>query len=287
MSSSVEMRRGVTRNLASKRRQPAEARRTLVVMVNDESGWVEAEMILATDTLLDTRHGPVQLPVETLRQLAEQMNQEQRHMTAQHDPSRPLRIRNQRADVEQAKDGKWLLKMRAEVYREDWDQWQALVAAAGAPGGMSIGVTQPIRVEDNTPGLVITGDAADFPDDDLLDLAADAPDEVPVNVARLYQFAADPEAVRLIIEFTASVVAGVSTNLLYNWLKRTVRRLRDRGAELNRRSALDVRFRQEPNGAVEFEARTWLDDDEKVVETLDLIMDKLNLPRGEDSEGAS
>jgi hypothetical protein len=69
----------------------------------------------------------VRIPAETLRRLAEQLNNEPRDMTAHHDPSQLIRVRDQHALVERTHEGEWLLKMRAVVHRGDWDAWQAVL----------------------------------------------------------------------------------------------------------------------------------------------------------------
>jgi hypothetical protein len=120
---------------------------------------------------------------------------------------------------------------------------------------MSLAVTEPLQIPQELAFLGIAGDAADFEDADLLEFAGSAPPGVPVRVVRLYQFAADLEPVRLVVELTAAVLAGVPANLIADWLKHVIGSLRHKASFLDRQPAWDVRFRQDPEGAIEFEGR--------------------------------
>lgn len=123
--------------------------------------------------------------------------------------------------------------------------------------------------------LELIGDAADFDDQALLALADAAPDPQTVGVYRLYQFAADIEPVRLIVDFTAAVIHGVPVSMLSDWLTEVINTLRDTAARLARHPVLDVRYRRSSDGDVGLEARLWdiddLDTDAAVDRVITLI----------------
>lgn len=161
-------------------------------------------------------------------------------MIAQHDPGQVIRVRAQHAFVEQGPDGQWLLKMHAEVHRDDWDEWDSVIKAAGAPGGMSLGLTEPVRIPQEPAGIEVAGDAVDFGDAELLEIAQKAPENIPIAVVRLYRFTAHPEPVTLVLAFTARVLQAVPANLLADWLTRAIDRLRTRASSTGRRPVFEV-----------------------------------------------
>lgn len=237
-----------------------------------DAEWLEASMVVLTDAAIKSRYGPLQIPMSTLRSLAQQMNDQMGHMTAQHDPSMPIRVRRRRAFVEARSDASgWALRLDAEVHREDWEAWQRIVQAAGAPGGMSVGLTEPLVVPRDAHSVLVAGDAADFDDDELLALAASLPGGASVAVSRLYQFAADPEPVRLVVELVGSVLQAVPANMIADWLVRLIDHLRGKAASSKRPSVLDVRCRRSPGGVMELDMRLEVQDEAVVQRGLAVI----------------
>jgi hypothetical protein len=232
--------------------------------VSDE--WINAEMILATDALIKSRYGERSIPLGELRQLADQMNQNLRDMVTQHDPTKTMRIRNAHAYVEEGPGDAWHLKMTADVAREDWDRWQNELKQAGVPGGMSIGLTQPITDPDEPRGL-LAGDAADFEDAELIQLA-EMFSKSDIAVARLYQFSADPEVIRLITDIAIGATGSLAAAAVIAAGKKLITALRTKESELGRPAAWDVRLRREPGGAVEFEGRFWASDEQTAIDAL-------------------
>lgn len=244
--------------------------------------WLEAEMVLATDDVIDSRYGKLQIPESMLREMAEQINTRELNLSMNHDPSDAIRARKQVAFVERDEQGKVFLRLNAEVHREDWQRWEAGREARGALGGMSLSVNTPIVIPEQPAGIFVSGDAADFEDPELAELAEFGPPGVPVQADRLYQFGAEIEPVCMTIDFVVATLVAVPPGVIANWITRAIDRLRTRATELGRPPALDVRFRREPDGSTELDVRYWPDDANAAARALKSIMENLGDPEGSD-----
>lgn len=79
----------------------------------------------------------------------------------------------------------------------------------------------------------------------------------------------------MVLVFVVAVLQAVPANLIANWLTNSMTLLRARAVSAGRRPAWDVRFKETPDGDVDFEARYWLDDDERAVEALKSVVEML------------
>lgn len=238
------------------------------------SGWVLAEMVLCTDDVIESRYGRLQIPAAVLKKAAADMNTRPSDLTAHHDPSQRIALRNSHAFIEVDEEGRTLLKMRAEVEADSFAAWQAEVEARGAPGGMSTTFTQPYIVPEGiAPVAHLAADAADFSDEELSGFAADAYPNLPLQVERMFQFAADIEPVRVAVVISGQILMAVPPNIIANWLAGVLRRLRSRATELGRRPAFDVQVEAGPDGVFSLDARFWADSDEMALQALEQVMD--------------
>ena len=199
--------------------------------------WLEVEMIVASTAAFDSRYGPWQFEREQLERLAEQVNVAQAGMILNHDPSEKLPTRDERAEVRIREDGVAELRVTCLVRGADYDAWTRQVRERGAPGGMSVAITSVLAQPEGLAGLSLIGDAADFPEHVLVDLTRQAPG--PTTVMHLYQFAADPEAVRMVLGFAMSVISSVPSNLIANWITKAIDTLRREASKQHRPAALD------------------------------------------------
>ncbi len=142
-------------------------------------------------------YGGVQFGRESMQAIADAVKSGGVPMHLDHDHTRPVDVTVIDTGVEQRDDGHFaawaLLEMDAAV----WAAWQDEVAAAGAPGGMSFTVTEPVHVEHQTAGYV-AGDAGHFSDEELQAAAAAMSSVEPMHARRLYQFSSVPDAVAVI-----------------------------------------------------------------------------------------
>lgn len=245
--------------------------------------WIQVEMILCTDDVIESRYGRVQIAAEALHKAAEDMNSRPSDLTAQHDPNQTIPTRNGHAYIEMDDDGRTLLKMRAEVAADRLAEWQAIVSEQGAPGGMSTTFTQAYAVPEGVAPLAyVAADAADFPDEELTGFATDAYPSLPIQVERMFQFSADMELVRVAVVLTGQILIAVPPNLIANWLAGVIRRLRTRATELGRRPAFDVKVERGSDGDFALNARFWTDSDDEALVALELVMDTVkDLAKGD------
>lgn len=202
------------------------------------SEWLEADMVVASTTAFESRYGPWQFDSAQLERLADRMNALPMGMVLNHNPSETFRTRNEHAEVRIREDGVAELRVACLVHASDYESWMERVREKGAPGGMSVAVTDVLASPEGPIGLVLIGDAADFSEDLLLEVARESPG--PTMVQHLFQFSADAEAVRMVLGFTTSVIIGIQSELIAAWITHAVGTLRRVAKKQGRPAALDV-----------------------------------------------
>lgn len=161
-------------------------------------------------------YGGLQLPREILDQLVQAVGSGAMPMHFGHDISRPVPVSGLKTGIEQLKDGEFAAWAEFDVDADLWSEYEAEVAAAGAPGGMSISFTGPMsgRSLASASPLVVAADGHHFEESEI--------DEAVAILSRLgpeaggevlYQFSFEPVA-KIIIDVVWPVVMSLGPNLV-------------------------------------------------------------------------
>lgn len=161
-------------------------------------------------------YGGVQLPRQVLDQVASAVASGAMPMHLGHDISRPIAVADVLTGIEQLDDGHFAVWAEFDVDAEVWAAHESEVAAAGAPGGMSISFTGPLAgrsLASDSP-LVVAADGHHF-DDVEIDSAAAILGRLGVDAGGevLYQFSFEPVA-KVIIDVVWPVVMSLGPNLV-------------------------------------------------------------------------
>ncbi len=167
--------------------------------------------ILATTHPVES-YGGVQFGRDAMQAFADAVRSGAVPMHVNHDYTRPVDATVIDTGVEERDDGHCAAWALLELDEGTWAAWQAELAAAGAPGGWSFTVTEPIGAGERTAGYV-AGDAAHFSDEDLRTAAETLSRIEPMHARRLYQFSEVPDAVA-VLGLSLHLVQQLGPNLL-------------------------------------------------------------------------
>jgi hypothetical protein len=199
--------------------------------------YVHVEGIAASTHLFESRYGPTRLDRKALEGLAKDMVDHPETFNAHHDPSQAWRVRNVQAWIEPVDDQEFVLRFSLEVLESDHDRFLEQASQAGVvTPGFSFAHTEVVGAEVPRATVTIAGDAADFDDDELLGYAKYF--DEPLEVRRLYQYAAEAEIIRFVLELA---VAGFAWDGFKFSAKKTFEALQAKATSSRRRVAVDIR----------------------------------------------
>lgn len=134
-------------------------------------------------------------------------------------------------------DNGFVLRFSLEVLESDHGLFLEQASQAGVTSpGFSFSHTEVVGPEVDGATVAIAGDAADFDDDELLAYAKYF--DEPVEVHRLYQYAAEAEIIRFVLEV---VGAGLAWDGLKFSAKKVFESLQAKATRDQRRVAVDIR----------------------------------------------
>lgn len=225
---------------------------------------VDVEGTAASTHPLLTRYGDLRLTVDELQALAAAMVSGSAHFNVQHDPDMLWEASDVRAWV-QEEGGYHYLRYRLRVPRRHYQAFRDQANAAGVPGGFSVTRTEAVRQFPEGASVGVIGDAADFSDAELVDLAELLGDRVLVS--RLYQLGLEAEVIRFLL---VVVVGGVTWDLIKLGVTRIVKRLASKAEASHRPVALDVQLHL-PDGRTELRRAATLTGDGDVAAALNAL----------------
>lgn len=161
-------------------------------------------------------YGGIQLPREILEEVAEAVASGSMPMHFGHDISRPAAVSVVASGVEQLDDGHLAVWAEFDIDAGVWAAYEDEVAAAGAPGGMSISFSGPMagRSLAGDAPLVVAADRHHFSDEEIDEavtllgrLGVEARGEV------LYQLSFEPVA-KIIIDVVLPMVMSLGPDLV-------------------------------------------------------------------------
>jgi hypothetical protein len=137
------------------------------------------------------------------------------------------------AGIEQRPDGAYVLWVEFDADEERWAEYEAERDARGGPGGLSFSLTEafdelPSRTKPTSVSIVVSADAGDFSDQQIIAAADALAGAGPVKASRFYQFAVEPSALAL-IQFFLQEGAQIPPGVFAAWLYDALRRLRPGG----------------------------------------------------------
>jgi len=178
-------------------------------------------------TFVDSRpneaYGGVIFPRATILKMVEQYKRNRVPFTYNHDQRHPLDAVIINAGTTELEDGELSGWIDIDFLKSDLDWYQATIKAKNAPGGISVMVTQKIvRIGMGPTLLSISGDAAHWSDEDLLESFSYEPMYGAIEINRLFQFALSPNAL-IVITMLASIPVNILSSALYDLLKSSKR----------------------------------------------------------------
>lgn len=159
-------------------------------------------------------YGGFQFDVDQLEQIAEHYRTNGTNFTYNHDPSTRYDMVIIDAGVEDLENGERAGWIEFLIPDHQWADIQSKFDAAGAPGGISITIREPLAtlgVGDQE--ISISGDAVAWSRDSLISLGESMASAATVNVSHIYQFAFDPNALAAI-----QALSSIPLNLLSSYL---------------------------------------------------------------------
>lgn len=189
----------------------------------DESSWIRVQGVMMTNESISA-YGGIRFPTTLLEQIATQINESSIPFHIGHDLTRPLRIRNVTARVENRDDGVDVLRFDAVIHVDDVDFISTFT-------GVSATVMAPIERDEDRPAghspLDLSADHAWFGDDDLIaaetEISARGVDQGMIRVQRAYQFSFTPDP-QIFITITYDLLVGVAGGAIWDGLKTLLRR---------------------------------------------------------------
>jgi hypothetical protein len=160
-------------------------------------------------------YGGVQFDERVVAEVADAVASGRLPMHFNHDISRPVGISNVPAGTETLPDGHVAAWAEFDVDADVWATFQSELAAAGAPGGMSVSLTVPLAEEELEPDAdtVVAADAHHFSDSDIRAAMTDLRRlDAQVHGQRLMQFSSEPAA-KVIFDLVVPVVQALGPNL--------------------------------------------------------------------------
>lgn len=211
-------------------------------------------------------YGGLQLPREVLDRVASAVASGAMPMHFGHDISRPVAVTDVQTGIEQLDDGYFAVWAEFDVDSKVSAAYESEVAAAGAPGGMSISFTGPLagRSLASDAPLVVAADGHHF-DDDEIDNAVAILGRLGVEAGGevLYQLSLEPIA-KIVIDVVWPAVMSLGPNVvaaaIYDAAKSFFRRTGRRTLVFNvsftetRRGARKVRLHIEVSNELELSA---------------------------------
>lgn len=194
-----------------------------------EETWPLIDATLMTSEEIEA-YGGVRFTREALEMAADSLNAGNVPMQADHDQTKPVRVRNLRAWVDDGADGFDRLKLSYEVHPDD----AHYVAHRRA---MSAAMRAPLDGRDPLGGVQtavdLSADHAWFDDDALLAaeslVVAGGLPRTSIRTERVYQFSFVPDPqifVTVVLPFAGVVVTGALGSALWDGVKLLFRRRR-------------------------------------------------------------
>lgn len=219
-------------------------------------------------------YGGIELPRQVLDQVAQAVASGAMPMHFGHDISRPVAVSEVEAGVEQLEDGHFAAWAEFNVDAEVWAAHEAELAAAGAPGGMSISFTGPLsgRSLASESPLVIAADGHHFDEEEIeaavailgrLDAAAGG--EV------LYQLSFEPLA-KVVIDVVWPVVMSLGPNIVASAIYDTARSFFRPG---RRGLVFNVSFKETRRGARKVKVHIEASNEAELRAAMDLLPEVL------------
>lgn len=148
-------------------------------------------------------------------------------MLMNHDVRRPLDAVVLDAGVRSLDDGTKEVWARFDADADEWTDYQAELAAAGASGGFSFSCSEPLTVLESSGGAAgevqLAADASYWSDDDLMAAAEQLRPLGTVFVGRRrYEFAFEPTAL-VVLFIVLNVGVGIVASAIYDGLKSLLR----------------------------------------------------------------
>lgn len=230
---------------------------------------VRVRMVLATSHPI-AAYGGVRFPESAIAGIAEAFASGSLPMRFNHDLTRPVQIQNRQSGTERLPDGYLAAWGEFDIDSGVWAAIKREVADSGAPGGMSISVTTPLRGDSpltDTPVLV-AADAYHFTDEEIRGAVRALSQIDPSAQGRqLLQFAVDPTAL-IVIQIAASTLTtvgiGLATNAIYDAVKQFfTKRRRGKGG-----TVVDLEFSAHGNGDAALRVRIEAQDIDQVTGAL-------------------
>lgn len=188
------------------------------------------EVIVTTTHHVDA-YGGLRLTTDALRGIAQAIQSGTMPLLFNHDAQTPAKAENVAAGVRARIDGEHEVWAEFDIDSNQWARFQAHLDNIGAPGGMSIGFTQPVGDYPGGPDAIeglriqVDADAHHFPSDEVVVEAERLARFGPVRVGEIFQLAADPPAL-VALAFFIDVGAQVSWGVLGNYVYDLLRRIR-------------------------------------------------------------
>ncbi len=190
-----------------------------------DTEWTTIRGTLMTDHAIPA-YGGIRIPVAMLEELAQSLNQAPLPFHANHELSRPLRVRGTRAWVAARDDGFSELACEAEMHPDD-------IPLVERMRGMSATLMTPLDghpVRDTgAGGIRLAADYGWFSDDALIEaeraLVAVGVPAARIEVKRAFQFGAIPAA-QIYLEIGLPLLISISSAVLWDGIKSLWRRRR-------------------------------------------------------------
>lgn len=182
-----------------------------------DSDLILKEAIFASTHLIEA-YGGFQLTHEQLTDFATVIKSKGLNSPFNHDPTDPIQMQVVDAGVRVRDDGEHEGWFSFLISKEGWEDLERRWEEAGAIGGYSITVTEPLteKSEEDT-FLELSVDAANWSREDLEIAFGFRPISGHIQINYLYQFALVPVA-QVVLQIVDSVSLGVVANLLTHLL---------------------------------------------------------------------
>src|SRR4051812_36268713 len=185
---------------------------------------LRVQAVLATTRKLD-KYGGFQLTRDQLESLLQSVQGQAIPMVMNHDSLQGVKASNVEAHIVEL-DQEDALVIEFDVPADRWDEIQSVWAQAGAPGGFSYTTTATQEIfGEGPPLIVIAADADAFTDEERSAAGKAAASLGPVEVQYIFEFAAELEAARIILEIASQFCVGIAGSLAATTIKDAVDKL--------------------------------------------------------------
>ncbi|MDQ0212117.1 hypothetical protein [Arthrobacter bambusae] len=184
------------------------------------SEWQPVHGTLMTSDPIEA-YGGVSFPVETLQQLAQQINTSGVSHHVDHNLSKPIRMRGFEAFVESRDDGIHEIKFRAEIHEGD-RHWLE------SHPGVSATITTPLardrkKASNEGASMRISADHAWFDDDALIEaedqFITQGVGRELIQVERAYQFSFVPDP-QIFVEVVYPFLLSIGSSAVWDGIKK-------------------------------------------------------------------